>query len=56
MIFWGDEDSSCSEAVKILEKGITGSTLVTVRGVGHNPHEEAPEIFNQNLLDFLKRI
>jgi pimeloyl-ACP methyl ester carboxylesterase len=30
--------------------------MVTVQGVGHNPHEEAPEIFNQALLKFLERV
>jgi pimeloyl-ACP methyl ester carboxylesterase len=56
LIFWGDEDTAFTEAVKILEKGIAGSALVTVQGVGHNPHEEAPEVFNQALLKFLERV
>jgi pimeloyl-ACP methyl ester carboxylesterase len=56
LICWGDEDTPFVEAVKILEKGISGSVLVTVQGVGHNPHEEAPEIFNQALLKFLERV
>jgi pimeloyl-ACP methyl ester carboxylesterase len=55
-IFWGDEDTAFTEPVKILEKEIAGSVLVTVQGVGHNPHEEAPDIFNQALLKFLERV
>ena len=37
------------EAVKDLRKG----KLVTVPGVGHVPHLEAPEIFKKAVLDFL---
>jgi 2-succinyl-6-hydroxy-2,4-cyclohexadiene-1-carboxylate synthase len=56
LIYWGDEDTAFTEPVKILNKGIAGSILVTVQGVGHNPHEEAPEIFDQAVLKFLERV
>ena len=56
LIYWGNEDTPFAEPVKILNKGIAGSELVTVQGVGHNPHEEAPDIFNQALLKFLARV
>lgn len=56
LIYWGDEDSGFTEAVQTLKRGIAGSELVTVKGVGHSPHEEAPEVFNQALLKFLNRI
>ncbi len=56
LIYCGEEDAAFAGAVKILEKGIAGSELVTVPGVGHNPHEEAPEIFNQTLLNFLAKV
>jgi pimeloyl-ACP methyl ester carboxylesterase len=56
LIYWGNEDTPFAEPVKILKKGIVGSEMVTVQGVGHNPHEEAPEIFNQALLKFLERV
>jgi 2-succinyl-6-hydroxy-2,4-cyclohexadiene-1-carboxylate synthase len=56
LIYWGDEDAPSAEAAITLEKGIAGSELVTVRGVGHNPHEEAPEVFNQALFKFLERV
>lgn len=56
LIFGGDEDTAFTEPVKILERGIAGSELVTVRGMGHNPHEEAPQIFNQTLLKFMERV
>ena len=55
-IYWGDEDTLTTAGINILKKGIHGSTLVTVHGAGHNPHEEAPEIFNQTLLKFLERV
>jgi len=56
LIYCGEEDVAFAGAVKILEKGISGSELITIPGVGHNPHEEAPEIFNQTLLKFLARV
>lgn len=56
LIFWGDEDSPFAEASQIMKKGIPDSELVTVKGAGHNPHEEAPGVFNEALLKFLGRI
>ena len=44
------------KAVQILKEGIAGSELVTVKGVGHSPQEEAPDVFNESLLRFLNRI
>ena len=56
LIFWGDEDQPFTEPSRIMKEGIADSELVTVKGVGHNPHEEAPEVFNKALLKFLDRI
>ncbi len=56
LIYWGEEDLPFTEPSKILKEGIADSELVTVKGVGHNPHEEAPEVFNEALLKFLDRI
>ena len=56
LIFWGEEDLPFAEPSRIMKEGIADSELVTVKGVGHNPHEEAPEIFNKALLKFLDRI
>jgi pimeloyl-ACP methyl ester carboxylesterase len=53
LIFWGEEDAGFERASKILEAGIAGSRLISVPDVGHSPHEEAPEIFNKALLEFL---
>jgi len=55
-IYWGDEDTVTTAGINILKKGIQGSTLVTVHGAGHNPHEEAPEIFNQPLIEFMGKV
>lgn len=56
LIYWGDEDTPFTKAVQTLKDGIAGSELVTVKGAGHNPHEEAPDVFNEALLKFLNRI
>ena len=56
LICWGDEDSPFTEAIQTLKRGIADSELVTVKGVGHSPHEEAPDVFNEALLRFLGRI
>ena len=56
LIFWGDEDLPFAEPSRIMKEGIADSELVPVKGVGHNPHEEAPGIFNKALLKFLDRI
>jgi len=56
LIYWGEEDLPFTEAVQVLKKGIADSELVTVKGVGHNPHEEAPDVFNEALLKFLGRV
>ena len=56
LIFRGEEDQRFAEPVEILRKGIAGSVLITVKGVGHSPHQDAPDVFNQNLLEFLERV
>ncbi len=56
LIYRGDEDLPFTEAVQTLKKGVAHSELVTVKGAGHSPHEEAPDVFNKALLRFLDRI
>jgi len=56
LIYWGEEDVGFTEAVQVLKRGIADSELVTFKGVGHNPHEETPDAFNEALLKFLARI
>ena len=56
LIYWGDEDLPFYEPSRLMKEGIADSEMVTVKGVGHNPHEEAPDAFNEALLKFLSRI
>ena len=56
LIYCGEEDSAFTQAVQVLTEGIPGSELVTVKGVGHSPHEEAPEVFNEALVRFLGKV
>ena len=56
LIFWGEEDTPFLKASRTLEEAINGAELVTVAGVGHSPHEEAPALFNEKLLSFLSRV
>jgi non-heme chloroperoxidase len=56
LIVWGENDSitPVEDAVE-LNKLIPDSTLVTVPGAGHCPHEESPDQFNEALIRYLKR-
>jgi hypothetical protein len=36
-------------------RGIKNSELCIIPGAGHSPNEEAPDIFNEVVLHFLKR-
>ncbi|RJP66720.1 MAG: alpha/beta hydrolase [Candidatus Abyssobacteria bacterium SURF_17] len=56
LIFLGEEDTGFIRASQILKEGIRGSELITVQGVGHSPHEEAPQVFNEAFLRFLSKI
>jgi len=56
LIYLGEEDLQFTQAVQILKEGIPDSELVTVKGVGHSPHEESPEVFNEALVKFLGKI
>ena len=56
LIFWGNEDTPFMKASELLRDSITGAELVVVPGAGHCPHEEAPVLFNEKLLDFLSKV
>jgi 2-succinyl-6-hydroxy-2,4-cyclohexadiene-1-carboxylate synthase len=56
LIYLGEEDLLFAEAAQVMKEGIAGSELVTVKGVGHSPHWESPNLFNEILLEFLGRI
>ncbi len=55
LIFLGEEDDGFIKASQIMEESIKGAKLVTVPSVGHNPHEEAPDIFNKEFMAFLNK-
>jgi pimeloyl-ACP methyl ester carboxylesterase len=56
LIFWGDEDAPFQKPSETLRDSIPNAELVTVAGVGHSPHEEAPDIVNETLMKFLAGI
>jgi pimeloyl-ACP methyl ester carboxylesterase len=56
LIFWGEGDKRFETAIKTLEQGIPGAVLTAIKGVGHSPHQDAPDIFNRELLKFLRRV
>ncbi|MBL7211010.1 MAG: alpha/beta hydrolase [Desulfobacteraceae bacterium] len=56
LIFLGEEDAPFIKASQTMKESIKDSRLVTVPGVGHSPHEEAPDLFNKAFLDFLSKI
>lgn len=55
LVFLGEEDTPFLKASRTLEGSISEAELVTVPDVGHSPHEEAPALFNEALLQFLAR-
>jgi pimeloyl-ACP methyl ester carboxylesterase len=55
LIFLGEEDEGFFKASRILNENIRNSELVTVSGVGHSPHEEAPDFFNKKFEAFLEK-
>ena len=51
---WGDRDGIIPVAHAIAaHEAIASSRLEIIEGVGHFPHVEAPDRFNDVLLDFL---
>jgi len=55
-VFWGEEDTPFLEASRTLEDLIPDAELISVKGSGHSPHEESPQLFNEKLVSFLGRI
>jgi len=56
LIFLGEEDTPFLMASQIMKDSIKDAELITVPGVGHSPHEEAPDRFNEALSNFLNRV
>lgn len=55
LIVLGEEDIGFVNASHLLRDSIQNAELITIPDAGHNPHEEAPEIFNAYMLDFLNK-
>ena len=54
LIIWGNKDKSYNlSQVKILEKNIPNSSLVTFDRCAHNVHLEKIEKFNRTVLNFI---
>jgi pimeloyl-ACP methyl ester carboxylesterase len=55
LLMWGTKDRAVDyRSAEPLRKNFQNVRLVTFKGVGHLPYEEAPDEFNQALIDFLK--
>ena len=55
LLLYGDADVRAPTAVaEALHDQIRGSVLVTIAGVGHCGHVQAPDRWNRAVLDFLR--
>ena len=54
LLMWGARDSAVDfRSAEPLRQNFRTASLITFEGVGHLPYEEAPEAFNQALIDYL---
>jgi pimeloyl-ACP methyl ester carboxylesterase len=54
LLIWGDRDRAVGlESAHELQRTLTKAKLVVIPGVGHIPFEEAPELCNSTMLDWL---
>ena len=54
LLMWGTRDRAVDfRSAEPLRRNFRAASLVAFEGVGHMPYEEAPEDFNQALIDFL---
>ena len=57
LLMWGTRDRAVSyRSAEPLRRNFNDCRLVTFKGVGHLPYEEAPEEFNRVLIEFLQAI
>jgi len=54
LIFLGEEDMGFVHSSQVLKDSIKDASLKIIPHAGHNPHEEAPDLFNQHMIDFLR--
>ena len=56
LVCWGEEDPwTPKERVLALDRFQSVERVVPLPGVGHCPHDEAPQVVNPLLLDFVRR-
>jgi pimeloyl-ACP methyl ester carboxylesterase len=54
LLLWGSLDHAVApESAHELAANLKNAKLIVMNGIGHMPYEEAPEPFNQLVLDFL---
>jgi len=56
LIFLGADDTAFINASQIMKDSIDQAELIIIPNTGHNPHEEAPDIFNKAFLSYLSKI
>jgi len=55
LLMWGEQDPAVLfDSAERLRRNFDRCKLVTFRGVGHLPYEEAPDQFNSALLEYLE--
>jgi pimeloyl-ACP methyl ester carboxylesterase len=55
LIAWGERDKSTPiEDAYTLQHLIPGSRIETIKGIGHNPHREAPVVLTEKIINFFK--
>lgn len=56
LVMWGEDDRVIPASyATIFEHGIKGSELRIIKGAGHMPFIEKAEIFNEIIIDYIKR-
>jgi pimeloyl-ACP methyl ester carboxylesterase len=54
LLIWGDRDRAVGlGSARELQRTLRKAKLVVIPGVGHIPFEEAPEVCNTTMLDWL---
>jgi len=54
LLLWGSRDTAVfPSSIHQLERPLKNSRVILLRGVGHLPYEEVPEVFNRIICDFL---
>ena len=56
LVFAGEEDTFIIESCKLITDSIPGARFCLIPGAGHSPQEEAPYVFNRELLGFLEEV